>query len=67
MKKLGIKGILGIFFTFCGLVFIALSVFTDINDGLFLPIALGCVCISSLISFIMQRKAKKTKDDENTE
>lgn len=69
MKKFGAKGIVGLIFEGLALIFLSICIATDINDDLFLPLALGCVIIGSLLSFLLQlevRKRNQNKTDVNT-
>ena len=59
MKKYGFMGILGLTVELTAAVFLALCIFTDWNDDVFLPVALCCTCVGSAISLIMQLKARK--------
>lgn len=54
MKKLGVLVILALIFEGIALIFLGLSIATDAHDGLFLPLALTCVCIGSALSLAMQ-------------
>lgn len=64
MKKIGVKHIIGIIVECCALVLIVLCIATDINDNLFLPLALGCVCVGSVIGLYIQiQERKKNKDN----
>jgi hypothetical protein len=66
MKKIGIKGIIVLIFECCALVFLILCIATDLNDDLFLPLSLGCVCIGSAINLVIQKEmCKKDKKHEN--
>ena len=68
MKKYGIKGILGLIFEGLALIFLTISIATDANDDLFLPLALLCVSIGSLLSFLLQlevRKRNQKRKDED--
>ena len=64
MKKFGAKHIIGLLFCCCAAVFLVLCLATDLNDGLFLPLALGCVTVGSCMSLAIQLEARK-KDREN--
>lgn len=65
MKKIGVKHLFWIIFECCALVFLVLCLATDINDDLFLPLALGCVCIGSIFNLVTQHGAHKKSKDTN--
>lgn len=68
MKKYGIKGILGITFALVGLVFLIICTATDINDDLFLPLALGCEVVGEALNlwFQLEMRKKSKSEHENT-
>lgn len=59
MKKYGVKGLLALLVELAAAVFLSLCIFTDCNDDLFLPLALGCTCIGCCLSLAVQIEAKK--------
>ena len=65
MKKYGVKGILGFVFSGLGLIFVAISIATDINDELFLPLALGCAVIGLAMNCLLQREARRKSKPED--
>lgn len=58
--------IIGLLIECCAIVFLVLCITTDINDDLFLPLALGCTAVGSSIGLAIQMKARK-KNKENPE
>ena len=50
-----------------GLIFVAICIATDINDDLFLPLALGCAVIGLVLNFLLQREARRKSRPEDDE
>ena len=66
MKKYGVKGIMGFVFSGMGLVFMMLCITTDINNDLFLALALACASIGLGFSYLLQLdERKKTNPKKN--
>lgn len=54
MKKFTVKHLIGLILECCALTLIVLCLATDINDKLFLPLALGFVSVGSVIFLYIQ-------------
>lgn len=62
MKKFGALHLLGVLVECCAVVFLILCIASDINDDLFLPLALGCTAVGCGIGLVIQRKAQKSQE-----
>lgn len=60
MKKITLFNVIGLLMDVAGAVFLVLSVFTDINDRLFLPLSLACILVANV--FLMTDNIKRFKN-----
>lgn len=59
MKKFGVKHLIAVIAEVCAVVFLVLCMATDINDELFLPLALGCNVVGMLIGIWIQAEVRR--------
>ena len=63
MKKFTVKHLIGLILECCALVLFVLCIATDINDNLFQPLAICCMCVGTVIILSIKRQARKNDKD----